>query len=149
MESLGVRRPVVGSIAWLGVDVAKRENIELKAEDRLNPACRSRIRLGVWPVNRLEATARLLNDAIKVCGCPVDGANNLVGVVHDSADDANVHDAKATLSLAHHALDGDAISARDLCGSLGLMALLPAEHPKAVLHEALVLVLDAAPRCSD
>ena len=78
-----------------------------------------------------------------------DGMNGFAigtGRTHSNAD---VHDANSLLAFAQQSLDSDSVARLDFSGLLRLIAFFPAEHPDALLQEAFVLVVNAAPRCSN
>lgn len=75
-------------------------------------------------MDRLKASFRFADHAVEVCRCPVDGANHLVCFVNDAAHDPDVHNAKISLALTAHPLDGDSVALCDLGGSLLLIAFL-------------------------
>lgn len=89
-------------------------------------------------MDKRKASFTLLHVAIKVRCHPIHGADNFVCVKNHTSDDTKVKDAYSDLPLAHHSLNCDAVSRLHLSGSFGLRAVLPAEHPDALIKEALV-----------
>jgi hypothetical protein len=75
--------------------------------------------------------------------------------MNDILDDSDVHDADSRLLLTAHPLDRDSVTAFHSLGTLNLhrsilrVALPPTKNPKPAFNEALILHLDAPPRCSD
>src|SRR4029077_8912023 len=104
-------------------------------ENLLNPRFRSLVGFGIWSVNRLEASPRLLNHPIEIRGYPINGANDLVGVQHDSLYDPDMHNANAPVAFAEKSLDCDSIAGSNLCGPFRLMACFPSEHPNSFFYK--------------